>query len=89
MIMLTGVAVLGLLAGTLASFFRLQPGGSDTAGKPPQEDPLTAVGSSPPAPTELIGTVPGMEQLLNELSDLRAQMASLSADLGRGGPNDA
>jgi voltage-gated potassium channel len=28
MIMLTGVAVLGLLAGSLASFFRLQPDGS-------------------------------------------------------------
>ena len=31
MIMLTGVAVLGLLAGTLASFFRLQPTGPPTA----------------------------------------------------------
>ena len=31
MIMLTGVAVLGLLAGTLASFFRLQPTGPATA----------------------------------------------------------
>jgi len=35
MIMLTGVAVLGLLAGSLASFFRLQPGGSTA-------DPTTA-----------------------------------------------
>jgi voltage-gated potassium channel len=88
MIMLTGVAVLGLLAGSLASFFRLQPGGSDRAGKPAQEVTPTTVGSSPSAPAELIGTVPGMEQLLSELSDLRAQMASLSADLGRGARND-
>ena len=38
MIMLTGVAVLGLLAGTLASFFRLQPTGSATAPAAPDRD---------------------------------------------------
>ena len=38
MIMLTGVAVLGLLAGTLASFFRLQPTGPASAQAAPRPD---------------------------------------------------
>lgn len=33
-IMITGIAVLGLLAGSLASFFRLDPGGADDEGEP-------------------------------------------------------
>ena len=40
MIMFTGVAVLGLLAGNLASFMRLQPAEPTTAGEAPTDPPV-------------------------------------------------
>ena len=75
MIMLTGVAVLGLLAGTLASFFRLQPTSSPTpAGGDPGTAP-TALASGTPETTV---SPPGLEQVLTELTELRAQIAELT-----------
>jgi voltage-gated potassium channel len=76
MIMLTGVAVLGLLAGTLASFFRLQPSGSPSA-------PAASSNTAPTGETQhntetLAPAVPGVDQVLNELSELRAQVAELT-----------
>jgi voltage-gated potassium channel len=73
-IMLTGVAVLGLLAGSLASFFRVEkraspedePADGDTTGSTP--DPTTALGA-----------------LVTEVAALRHQVALLSeriSDLG-------
>jgi voltage-gated potassium channel len=82
-IMLTGVAVLGLLAGSLASFFRLQPGGTESAGEP---EP-TAIDPATPAPSQAITAQPGLELVLSELAELKAQIASLSADVARSDPS--
>ena len=64
MIMLTGVAVLGLLAGTLASFFRLQPT------RPGTTPDTTDTGSTSPA---------GLDRLVTQLDELRAQVGELAA----------
>ena len=77
MIMLTGVAVLGLLAGSLASFFRLQPGGSDTTQEPAEPASPSTFDPASSATAEPI-TQAGLDQVLNELAELRAQIASLS-----------
>ena len=75
MIMLTGVAVLGLLAGTLASFFRLQPPGPPTpASGEPGTVPTTPASGTP----ESAGSPPGLEQVITELTELRAQVAALT-----------
>jgi voltage-gated potassium channel len=81
MIMLTGVAVLGLLAGSLASFFRLQPGGSDNAQQSADAERPSPVAPNPAPPLQSMG--PGLDQVLGELAELKAQIASLSADLAR------
>jgi voltage-gated potassium channel len=64
-IMLTGVGVLGVLAGSLASFFRLEPsngeGGVSGSGEPSSV--------KPPAT---------LDTVMNELTLLRAQVATLS-----------
>lgn len=75
MIMLTGVAVLGLLAGTLASFFRLQP--NPAAGG---ADPGTgAAASAAPDPPETGPPSPdSLDRVLTELTELRAQVAELT-----------
>src|SRR6478736_67641 len=68
MIMLTGVAVLGLLAGTLASFFRLQPpSGSSTTPAADGAGPGTGAPNGP----ETGSSPPANEQVLAELSELR------------------
>jgi voltage-gated potassium channel len=96
MIMLTGVAVLGLLAGTLASFFRLQPSGSPTT---PAADGGSGPTTEEPGSTETQATASsGVDQVLNELSELRAQvaelttlktqLAELTANLRQGGTQD-
>ena len=95
MIMLTGVAVLGLLAGTLASFFRLQPpSGSSTTPAAGGAGPGTGTPNGP----ETQSSPPAVEQMLAELSELRAQLAELSGlktqlglltmQLGQAGPQD-
>ena len=75
MIMLTGVAVLGLLAGTLASFFRLQPNPAARAA-----DPGTgAAKSAEPDTPETGPTSPDpLNRVLTELTELRAQVAELT-----------
>jgi len=67
-IMLTGVAVIGLLAGSLASFFRLD-GSSDDG--PPAE-------SEPPAGAALLPHGPSTESLALEMALLRTQMEHLT-----------
>ena len=79
-IMLTGVAVLGLLAGSLASFFRLQKGGTP-GGAGPEGDASDTIGTSGAAtdPATALGA------LVTEVAALRQQVALLTerlADLG-------
>ena len=62
-IMFTGVAVLGVLAGSMASFFRLTP--TETASKP--EDEAQSAGTSDP-----------LEGLTAEVIALRSQVESLT-----------
>ena len=86
-IMLTGVAVLGLLAGSLSSFFRLQTGETESAAEKsqPKAKP-TPIDPSAPAATHSIAAQPGLDLVLSELAELKAQIASLSADVARGDP---
>ena len=80
MIMITGVAVLGLLAGSLASFFRLQPDGS--AADPATPEPATpdaALASAAPAvPVTAPTAASGLDLVLNELTQLRTQVGELA-----------
>ncbi len=80
-IMITGIAVVGLLAGTLASFFRVAP---------PDEAPSSEVGTGPAAGTDPT-SAQGMpyEELVRQMALLREQMARLTEQLGGGSPNDA
>ncbi len=70
MIMFTGVAVLGLLAGSLASFFRIDPSTTTT-------DAPAATGSDEPEPSAPI------EALTREVSALRDQVTRLTVELTR------
>jgi len=70
-IMFTGVAVLGLLAGSLASFFRLDPTGSE-------DDASGSASTSSPPPAA------GLDAVMNELTLLRSQLATLSDRLPPG-----
>ena len=73
MIMLTGVSVLGLLAGTLASFFRLRP--SPAA----QATDSATVATATPDTLETGPTSPDkLDRVLTELTELRAQVAELT-----------
>ena len=69
-IMITGVAVLGLLAGSLASFFRLD-GGETAAGSPAGE----------PASTAATSTDAALAALATEVSALRRQLEALTERL--------
>ncbi len=77
-IMITGVSVLGLLAGSLASFFRLDPSSSG--------EPLAADGGQEPEPEPAQGA--GLEAVMFELTQLRAQVALLARRLPAGGSGD-
>jgi len=70
-IMLTGIAVLGLLAGSLASFFRLD-NGKPSAGSPPADAPTV----TPAAPGDA-----ALQALTAEVSALRRQVETLTARL--------
>jgi voltage-gated potassium channel len=67
-IMITGIAVLGLLAGSLASFFRLDEGQSDG----------TAAGSDP-AEVAPKSTTAALQALTAEVSALHRQVEALSS----------
>ena len=75
MIMVTGIAVLGVLAGSLASFFRLDAADAETEGG--------TDASLPAAPAE--GT---LSTLVAEVAALRAQVASLTLRLTAGTDRD-
>jgi voltage-gated potassium channel len=72
-IMITGIAVLGLLSGSLASFFRLDPG--DTSPSPADQEPEATAG--PPASS----TDAAMVALVAEVSALRQQVETLTQRL--------
>ena len=69
-IMITGIAVLGLLSGSLASFFRLD-GGDTAAGSPTGEPAGTAATSNDAA----------LQALATEVSALRRQLEALTERL--------
>jgi voltage-gated potassium channel len=72
MIMITGIAVLGLLSGSLASFFRL---GDPDPDEP--SDPAESTASPPPAGDE------ALRDLVAEVSSLRRQVETLTETLAR------
>ncbi len=78
MIMVTGIAVVGLLAGSLASFFRLD--GPET-GDGSELEPGTAPEPAPADEGE------AYQALVREMAQLREHMARLSEQLARGSPN--
>jgi voltage-gated potassium channel len=75
-IMVTGIAVLGTLAGSLASFFRLDNGTSSAGAPPADEADHTAATSSDAA----------LQALAAEVSALRHQVEALAARLAGGPP---
>jgi voltage-gated potassium channel len=79
MIMLTGVAVLGLLAGSLASFFRLEPASPGTADASPVGDV-----SDPDEPSS-----DALQALTAEVSDLRRQLETMATLLAERVPGAA
>ena len=73
--MITGIAVLGLLAGSLASFFRLDEG--DTAAGSPAGQPASTAATSHDA---------ALAALAAEVSALRRQVEVLTDRLTGGAP---
>jgi voltage-gated potassium channel len=72
-IMITGISVLGVLAGSLASFFRLDPTQPNTATPQPRtQDDHAQPGGSLPADRPL-------HALVNEVAALREQVELLTA----------
>jgi hypothetical protein len=77
-IMITGIAVLGLLAGSLASFFRLDNG------TPPTESPAGGPAGTTAPPQDA-----ALQALATEVSALRQQVEALTARLARTPPGPA
>jgi len=98
-IMFTGIAVLGLLSGSLASFFRQQPSDSDPA--PPDGSPegtgsgADATGASgadqvvDDADSTPRGTERALQALTNEVGQLRRNLEMLTERLAAGGAGSA
>ena len=76
-IMFTGIAVLGLLAGSLASFFRLD-NGTPSNGSPTADGSTTA---GEPASTAAVSSDAALQSLAAEVSALRYQVEALTARL--------
>ncbi len=72
-IMLTGVAVIGVLAGSLASFFRLEP----VDQKEDEASPTTDAGS--PADDLSPAVTPTPEMIFRRMDELRTEMEHLMA----------
>jgi len=70
-IMITGIAVLGLLAGSLASFFRLSEGNGDAAGSAADQPASTTANSNDTA----------LQTLTAEVAALRRQVEALTQRL--------
>jgi voltage-gated potassium channel len=80
-IMITGVAVLGLLAGALANFFRLQPdpvpGPTPSTGADPAPSAQAPGDESPPRP-ELTSVIDELARLRGDLDRVTAQLSVLA-----------
>jgi voltage-gated potassium channel len=77
--MITGIAVLGLLAGSLASFFRLD-NGTAANGSPTADEPASTVADSGDA---------ALQSLAAEVSALRHQVEALTVRLTGTPPSPA
>jgi voltage-gated potassium channel len=75
MIMITGVTVLGLLAGSLASFFRLDNGKSAT------EPPTDGDPPGSPAGVQAVSGEDALRALIAEVAALRRQVEALTAQV--------
>jgi hypothetical protein len=75
--MLTGIAVLGLLAGSLASFFRLTPGDDSTTEgeEDATPDPRSDVAPAAPTPADVEAA---LLSLTREVAALREQVTDLA-----------
>jgi voltage-gated potassium channel len=82
-IMITGVGVLGLLAGSLASFFRRGSGG-DSA----DEDADDTAGRATAGPALAPADSPALAEVLHEITELRQQVSRLAEQLGAAGSAD-
>jgi len=78
-IMITGIAVLGLLAGALSSFFRLDTNGS--AAEPPAAEPPAGQPGGRPAGPAAASHDAALAALTAEVSALRRQVEALTARL--------
>jgi voltage-gated potassium channel len=81
-IMVTGIAVLGLLSGSLASFFRLDPADAPSQAGTADDDAGGAPGDAP-EPLESV-----MATLTDEVASLRRQIEVLTQRLGSGDQAD-
>ena len=81
MIMFTGVGVLGVLAGSLASFFRLEPSSSSAPAALPGSQP-----STPDPGPATVETANAPDTLAREVAALREQITGLTAEIARLGP---
>jgi voltage-gated potassium channel len=87
MIMVTGIAVLGLLSGSLASFFRL---GAGEEGSATDADAVAGVAEPPDrgGPDDVSPTIQeSLELLTREVSALRRQVEVLSDRMGEADPS--
>jgi voltage-gated potassium channel len=84
-IMLTGVAVLGVLAGSLASFFRIEPpDGDETVERDAVPAGRADLTPSPPATSAATAADENiLQSLVDEMIALRVEVARLSARLTR------
>jgi voltage-gated potassium channel len=85
-IMFTGVGVLGVLAGSLASFFRLEPSASGSAAPAPsssEPEPEPVVSDAAPVVPVAAGAP---DVLAREVAALREQITGLTAEIARLGP---
>ena len=86
-IMFTGVGVLGVLAGSLASFFRLEPSASSTSTAPAKESGASVAADTPSAaaagPTSASSRP---DSLAHEIAALREQITGLTAEVARLNP---
>jgi voltage-gated potassium channel len=85
-IMVTGIAVLGVLAGSLASFFRLEPDDENKSGGDVAADDGTS-GTPKSGPADDVGGDDNatLGALVSEVAALRAQVALLAGRLGESG----
>jgi len=90
MIMVTGIAVLGLLSGSLASFFRLMPGDGTDSGKEDADESSARPSTEPQPMATITSTAPdvheALEVLTREVSALRLQLQVLSDKMGEANP---